>query len=309
MKKLGFYGILFSMKNFKDYLIATRPWSFSMTFFSVTLGTILASYDGSVNYLYYFLCLLGMVFFHAAGNLANDYFDFKMNVDKPDSPTCHYRPHPIITEKFKPHEILAFSGILFFLSLIIGFFFSIKVSYIIFLFGAIGFLIAFSYSGIPFHFKYKALGEFPIFLVWGPFMVGGSYLVQRGNLPLKVLLISIPFGILVSLVLFANNLRDIDYDKRQGIKTIGVILGKKAGLNLYLFFIILSYVSLILLVIFKILSPFALLVFLSLPKAYKLYKQFIVRVPEGADAITAQLSTSFGLLLIFGIFLHKILFL
>ncbi len=297
------------MKNIKDYFIATRPWSFSMTFFSITIGTILASYDGSINYFYYFLCLFGMIFFHAAGNLVNDYFDFKMNVDKPDSPTCHYRPHPIISEKFKANEIFVFSGVLFFLAFLIGIFFTIKVSYLVFLLGAIGFLIAFSYSGIPFHFKYKAFGEFPIFLVWGPFMVGGSYLVQRGSLSFDVLLISIPFGILVSLVLFANNLRDIDYDKRQNIKTLGVVLGKKAGLYLYLSFIILSYVSLIFLVLFKFLSPLALMFFLSLPKAYKLYKEFMIRVPEGADAITAQLSTSFGLFLILGIFLHKIIFL
>ena len=42
---------------------------------------------------------------------------------------------------------------------------------------------------------------------------------------MKALYISIPFGILVALVLFANNMRDIDYDSRHNVKTLGIILG------------------------------------------------------------------------------------
>jgi len=50
--------------------------------------------------------------------------------------------------------------------------------------------------------------------------------VQRQALSwLKTLYISIPFGVLVALVLLANNIRDIAYDSRQGIKTVGILLG------------------------------------------------------------------------------------
>jgi len=34
-----------------------------------------------------------MVAMHAAGNVINDYFDSRHQVDRPDSPTVKYRPH------------------------------------------------------------------------------------------------------------------------------------------------------------------------------------------------------------------------
>lgn len=295
------------MKTFKDWFIATRPWSFVMTFFSITLGTIIASFDGKINFFYYFLCLSGAIFYHAASNLINDYFDFKKRVDLPDSPTAHYRPHPIITEKFSSKEILLFSLFMYFLTFLIGIFFTFKVSYLILIIGLLGFLISFSYCGFPFSYKYKALGEIPIFLAWGPLMVSGAYIVQRAKFSKEAALISIPIGILVSLVLFANNLRDIEYDKRQGIKTLAILLGHKGGLNFYLGFIIFSYFALIVLTILKILSPFGLLAFLSVPKAYKLFKDFKIKVPDGADAITSQLVVSFGTFLLLGLLFHKII--
>lgn len=295
------------MRTLKDWFIATRPWSFVMTFFSITLGTIIASYDGKINFFYYFLCLFGAIFYHAASNLINDYFDYKKNVDLPDSPTAHYRPHPIITEKFSSKEILLFSLFMYFLTFLIGIFFTFKVSYLILIIGLLGFLISFSYCGFPFSYKYKALGEIPIFLAWGPLMVLGAYIVQRAKFSKEAALISIPIGILVSLVLFANNLRDIEYDKRQGIKTLAILLGHKGSLNFYLGFIIFSYIALIALTILKILSPFGLLAFLSVPKAYKLFKDFRIKVPDGADAITSQLVVSFGTFLLLGLLFHKVI--
>lgn len=293
------------MKSFKDYFIATRPWSFVMTFFSITLGTLISSYGGKINYLYYLLCLSGSIFFHAAANLINDYFDFKKEIDQPDSPTAHYRPHPVLTDKFTLKEVLYFSGFMYLLTFLIGIYFTIKVSFLILIIGLIGFIISFSYCGFPFSYKYKALGEIPIFMAWGPLMVEGSYIVQRGKFSWEALLISVPIGILVSLVLFANNLRDIDYDKRQGIKTLAILLGHKGGLNFYLGFIIFSYLALIALAILKLISPFGLLAFLSIPKAYKLFKDFKIKIPDGADAITSQLVVSFGSFLLAGLLFHR----
>lgn len=294
------------MRNFKDYFIATRPWSFIMTFFSVTLGTIIASYYGKINIFYYLLCLFGAILFHGATNLINDYFDFKKNVDKDDSPTSLYRPHPIITKKFNSKEILFYSISLYFFTFLIGIFFTIKVSPLIFAIGAIGFVISFTYCGFPFSYKYKALGEIPIFLVWGPLMVEGSYIVQNGKLSKEAFFVSIPVGILVSLVLFANNLRDIDYDKRQGIKTLAIFLGPKKGLYFYLGFIVFAYIIIVLFAIFKLIPALGLLAIFSIPKAYKLFKDFKINIPVGADAITSQLVVSFGTFLLIGLFLHKI---
>jgi len=59
-------------------------------------------------------------------------------------------------------------------------------------------------------------------------------------------------------------------------------------------------------VIFGILSPWGLLVLLSLPKAIALIRTFLKEVPKAADAMTAQLDTVFGILLLAALLLEKL---
>jgi len=136
-------------------------------------------------------------------------------------------------------------------------------------------------------------------------MFEGAYAVQRQALSLKAFYISIPFGILVGLVLLANNIRDIAYDSRQGIKTIGILLGDRQSIFLYAGLILTAYLYTIAMVVIGILSPWGLLVLLSLPRAIKLLKSFMTKIPEAADAITAQLNTLFGLFLIVSLILSR----
>jgi 1,4-dihydroxy-2-naphthoate octaprenyltransferase len=136
-------------------------------------------------------------------------------------------------------------------------------------------------------------------------MFEGAYAVQRQGLSLKALCISIPFGILVGLVLLANNIRDIAYDSRQGIKTIGILLGRRKSFFLYASLILFTYLYVIGLVVVGMLGLWGLLVLLSLPKAIQLLTRFTDRIPEAADAITAQLNTVFGLLLILALIMNR----
>jgi len=188
----------------------------------------------------------------------------------------------------------------------IGLLLSFVKSMVVFWIGLIGFFVCLFYTASPFKFKYKAWGEFLVFLMWGPLMFEGAYAVQRQALSLKVFYISIPFGILVGLVLLANNIRDIDYDSRQGIKTVGILLGTKQSLRLFAALILIVYLYMIGMVGMGVLSPWGLLVFLSLPKAIQLLRGFMKRIPEAADAITAQLNTFFGLFLIASLILNQL---
>jgi 1,4-dihydroxy-2-naphthoate octaprenyltransferase len=171
----------------------------------------------------------------------------------------------------------------------------------------IGFLACLFYTAAPVKYKYKAWGEFFVFLMWGPLMFEGAYAVQQQALSLKAFYVSIPFGILVAMVLLANNIRDIAYDSRQGIKTIGILLGSRRSLFLYAGLILAVYLDMIGIVVLGILSPWGLLVLLSLPKAISLLRGFMEKIPEAADAITAQLNTIFGILLIAGLILSRLI--
>jgi 1,4-dihydroxy-2-naphthoate polyprenyltransferase len=108
-------------------------------------------------------------------------------------------------------------------------------------------------------------------------------------------------------VLLANNIRDISYDTRQGIHTIAIRLGEQRSLTLYAGLIATAFLAVVIFVLAGLVTPWALLVLLAAPKAIALLKMFKKQVPEAADAITAQLNTIFGLLLIAGLILGRVL--
>ena len=180
------------------------------------------------------------------------------------------------------------------------------VSWHILWIGFIGFLTSVFYTAAPIKFKYRAFGELAVFMIWGPLMIEGAYAMQRQTLSPKVLIMSIPFGVLVALVLFANNMRDIDHDFRQEVKTLGIILGSRRSYHLFIGLIVLSYVYVLGMIIVGIMSLWGLLIFLSVPSAIQLLKTFKTKIPDMADALTARFDTVFGILLILAIFLEAL---
>jgi 1,4-dihydroxy-2-naphthoate polyprenyltransferase len=292
-------------QRIKNYFIATRPWSFTMSLISVSVGSLLAAEDASMLWGWYVLVCIGIICFHATANIYNDYFDTRYQVDQPDSPTARYRPQPILVGMFTPTQLLTEAIVLNGITILIGLILSFGRSMLVFWIGLIGFLACVFYTAAPIKYKYRAWGEFFVFLMWGPLMFEGAYAVQRQALSLKAFYISIPFGILVGMVLLANNIRDIDYDSRQGIKTIGILLGRGRSFLLYASLILAAYLCAVGMVVVGILSPWGLLVLLSLPKAIHILKNFMEKIPEAADAITAQLNTIFGLLLIVALILNR----
>ena len=289
----------------KDYFIATRPWSFTMSLISVSVGTLLAAEKVPIEGGWFLLVCIGIVCFHATANIYNDYFDTRYQIDQPDSPTARYRPQPLLTGMFTPRQLLAEALILNLITIVIGLILAFQRSILVFWIGLIGLLASVFYTAGPLKLKYKAWGEFLVFLMWGPLMFEGAYAVQAQSLSPKAFYVSVPFGILVALVLLANNMRDIAYDSRQGIKTVGILLGTHRSFILYASLILAAYLSVLGMVLLNTLSLWGLLVFLSLPKALHLLRSFMKRIPEAADAVTAQLDTLFGLLLIASLIMSR----
>jgi len=288
----------------KAYFIATRPWSFTMSLISVSVGTLLAAKEGPISWVWYALTALGITLFHAAANVINDYFDTRYQVDQQDSPTAKYRPQPILSGMLTPRELLGEAIFLFALTFVIGMTAAVVISWHILWIGVVGFLTSVFYTAAPIKFKYRAFGELAVFLMWGPLMVEGAYAVQRQSLSLSALVFSVPFGVLVALVLFANNMRDIEYDSRQEVKTLGILLGIRRSHLLFMGLIVLAYAYVLGMIVTGIMSLWGLLIFLSVPGAIRLLKTFRAGIPDMADALTAQFDTVFGILLILAIFLE-----
>ena len=292
----------------KEAFISTRPWSFPMTIIIVSVGSVYAYLErSSFNMMIYLMTLLGVLSLHASVNLLNDYFDYTRNIDTPESPTAKYRPHPILVGFYSPNFILLMSIIYAIIGLSSGIYLTYITNLITLVLGSLGLLLVYMYNGPPFGLKYKALGELEVFIAWGMLMALGSYYVQTQFLSVNVILVSAPLGLLVSAVLLANNLRDIDFDKNAGIKTLPVLLGLKRGLKLYEILLYMPFIIQVTLISLRIIPLITLLTLVTLIDAYKLVKIFKQKVPEASDPMTANFLIKYGIIylitLIAGLFI------
>jgi 1,4-dihydroxy-2-naphthoate octaprenyltransferase len=295
-----------TMPSLKGLFLATRPWSFTMSWVSVALGGLIAWQDGKVSLAALLLTALGATLVHGATNAVNDFFDTRYGVDTSQAPTARYRPHPIFTGLLSPRALLWEALVLYGIAGAIGLALMLRYSLWVFWIGLVGFLTSFLYTARPVAAKYRALGEISVFLAWGPLMIQGAYAVQRNGLSIKAFWVSLPIGLLVALVLFANNARDIAYDASRNIQTAASLLGKQKSLRAFIALIALAYLLVVAMVPLGVLSPFGLLVFFSIPAAIKLVRGFLEGFPDAADALTARLNLAFGSLLCLALFLEGI---
>jgi 1,4-dihydroxy-2-naphthoate octaprenyltransferase len=266
-----------------------------MTIVSITAGSLYAySILGRFDISIYMVTLAGAVLLHAFVNLSNDYFDTIYGVDRPGAPTTRYRPHPIISGIMTPSQALIISASIFAMAFLAGLYLAIIDRWLSIPLGLVGALIALEYTAPPAKLKYRGLGEVSVFLMWGPLMVLGSFYTQAGFLDVKPILVSIPLGILVASVLLIDSIRDYEYDRSSGIKTLAVIIGRGRALSLFTAMIAISYAMPAALYLLGVARIWILATMVTAPRAYRLVRSFYREVPDTAAPQTAQLTMIYG---------------
>ncbi|UCH11468.1 MAG: prenyltransferase, partial [Fidelibacterota bacterium] len=179
--------------------------------------------------------------------------------------------------------------------------------------GLVGFLGGVFYTAGPIAYKYHALGDLLVFALMGPLMVIGSYFALTGSYEVSILYVSLPVGFLVAAILAANNYRDIAHDREAGIKTFASMLGYTGAKVEYSLLVLGAYVTVVLMVVFQILEPWALLVLVSLPPAWKNLRAVWANTPGEVEAVamtdqqTAQVHLQFGILLVIGLIIGAVI--
>jgi 1,4-dihydroxy-2-naphthoate octaprenyltransferase len=278
-----------------------------MSAISVSVGAALAAKHGSFSWGFYIVTALAMIFVHGGVNLMNDFFDYRSGVDIEEAATTQYRPHPLVEGKIYPMPVLWVSILLFLVGIALGLALAYIRGWEILWIGIIGLIAGVFYTAPPFSYKYKAWGEFSVFLMWGPLAVEGAYFIQAGHFSWAAFWVSIPFGVLVALVLFANNLRDVETDAKAEVNNLAMIFGRHNGPIVYVSMVLAALVSVIVMSLIGPLGKWSLLVLLSLPIAFRLVRAMIREVPKDADARTAQLNTAFGTLLVISLLLETVI--
>lgn len=280
----------------KEAFLSTRPWSFTMTFSSVTMGTLLAALAGRFDVLLYAAALGGMVAFHGATNVLNDYFDVRHGVDREGAPTTKYRLHPGAAGKVPLSSVLRFSLGLYAVTLAVAAYLALVAGMAILLITLAGILGSVLYTADPVVLKARGAGEATVFVMWGLLIPLGAYMVQTGAFSWTPVLATVPIGIFVALVLLANNIRDIEYDGSVGVRTIAVRLGQSTSARLYGWLLASAYVFVGAEIATRFVSVWSVLVFLTLSGALSLWRMFRGPIPDNADPKTAALALQFSLL-------------
>ncbi|MFH1414034.1 MAG: prenyltransferase [Candidatus Omnitrophota bacterium] len=191
------------------------------------------------NVLGFILGLIAAISVHLSANLINDYADSKSGADWQDRKFYKFfGGSKLIQEKVFSEKFYLQLGIaLAFLSLLSVVLLalvlrspSVIIYYLVIIF------LGWSYSAKPLQFSYRRLGEPVLFVLFGPALVMGGYFIQTGVFPdLRSFMLSLPFGFLVTLILFVNEIPDFAQDQKVSkFNWVSLTGSKKAFVTYYM---------------------------------------------------------------------------
>lgn len=93
--------------------------------------------------------------------------------------------------------------------------------------GVLGMFLAYAYHGAPFRLSYRGLGELAVAIAYGPLIACGTYLVQRGDVTLRVVAPSLPLAAFIAAFLWINQFPDYAADRAAGKRNLVVRLGRE----------------------------------------------------------------------------------
>lgn len=295
-------------KRFSRWITVTRPWSFpaslmpAIVAFGYAYFLANSSLGMEVNWSYGVIALLGAVLFQAGGNLVSDYFDYIYHVDREE---MYGTNRHIVDRVLMPKQVIIYGLILVLLGSGIGVFLVGKTGMPLLVIGAAGFFFSIFY----YRFKYQALGDLVIFVVYGLLISLGTLYVLSGEINYEILAVTTPIGLLITAILHANNTRDMLQDAVAQISTPAMVIGLSASRVYYASMLVLSYVGTILLIVADLLPIASVLTLLSIPLAIRNVREMnsaqmdSLELIQALDGKTAQLVMLYGVLLVVSLFL------
>ena len=252
-------------RGLRIWFRAVRAFSFTASVMPAVLAAALAvSSPWPVAWGLFPLAVLGALLFHAGTNLVSDAADYQRGIDRPGK----RGGSGVLIEGLLTPEAVRRAGILLFAAgSLIGLVLVCLRGQPVLWLGLAGLAGGAFYGGRRFGYKYVALGDVMVFLLMGTGIVVGTYYVLTGQLDAVAVYGSLPVACLVTAILHGNNIRDIEQDIPVGARTLANVIGPVPAAGVYFFLVYGSYLAVVALMAARIVSPLALIVFLTLPLA------------------------------------------
>lgn len=284
----------------RTWFAALRPVSFTASVIPVLVGTAIAAQE-EFHALLFVLALFGSVAIHAGTNLVNDYFD---HVKGTDNVASLGQSGVIQRGMLSARAVLLGGTVAFAAGAAIGLTIASMAGWPVLALGVASVLAGYFYTASPFSLAYRGLGEAVVFVFMGPVIVMGAYYVQTETFTWEPFVASVPIGLLVAAILHANNVRDIENDRRNNKWTLAALAGRPLADYEFIALTLGAYAVVIVMAIAGT-APWPVLVtLLTLPLAVRLVRfEMSQTSPRALNAVLAQtagLHMLFGALLAFG---------
>ncbi len=200
---------------------------------------------------------------------SNEYFDQEIDRANP-TPTFWAGGSRILVESRLPAKVSLYTSLAFMGIALIAVFMLIRIvlpNYISIILILLGLFLAWEYSAPPLRLHSRGLGEITVGLIVPVLTPLVGYTLQQGFLTHLPILSVIPLFFLQIAMAITINLPDAVGDKITGKKTLVIGLGSYAAMKLYIFLLVLVYLSFPLLLLFGIPTTVVLLCLLPLPLA------------------------------------------
>ncbi len=271
------------MKNFKLLLGPMRLPFVILAPACVLVGLGTALYEqGSVNWGYFVLALIGGIAAHISVNAFNEYFDFKTGLDSRTQKT----PFSGGSGTLQAHPELAPAALwtaiaTFLITGLIGLFFAFVQGWGILPLGLLGLFLLYGYTVWITHIPILCLVAPG--LGFGTLMVLGTHFALTGSYSWTAFFASLVPFFLVSDLLLLNQFPDVEADRSIGRKHYPIVLGRQKSVYLYISFLLGAYAAIVLGVALGLLPLWALLGLLTLVLAV----QVIRNVAKNAENVPA----------------------
>jgi 1,4-dihydroxy-2-naphthoate polyprenyltransferase len=211
-------------KSAQTWLLAFRPKTLTAAVVPVLVGTAVVYSSGSqILWWVSALALLASVFIQIATNLLNDAIDFKKGAD------THERIGPKrVTQSglISPRTVMLGGFAFLMLALACGIPLVMQGGWPIFVIGVVSVFLAYGYTGGPFPLAYLGLGDIFVFIFFGLIAVSGLFYLHTGFVSAEAVIAGTQVGLLATVLIAINNLRDIAQDRVANKRTLAVRFGE-----------------------------------------------------------------------------------
>ena len=284
------------MSPIRVWILAARPATLPAALSGVVVGIGAAAGSGGPMRLDTALgCVAVALLLQVVANFANDLSDFRRGADTPDRQgPLRVAAAGLVTER----QLEVAIGFTIGLAGVVGLWLAYVGGPVLIVLGLLAVVAALAYTGGPWPYGYRGLGEVFVFVFFGLVAVVGTAYLQTGRLEALYWAAAIPAGALITAILVVNNLRDIPTDAAAGKRTLAVMLGEAGAKAEYAVLVGAAYLVPVVLALTGQ-SWFVLAPLLSLPLALPLLRT--VRAFGERRELNLVLKGTARLALVFGL--------